>query len=270
MVQYILKCIILLKEGEILKKIVGIIIALIFIVGLSGCGKEKESEILTLKSKNLVVTENGDFVIKGTAPTGTTITINNSPITLTRDEDDNFSESIHIKAPLEDALLVATDMKGNKKEFKLKLDSSKFKDKINAGLQESSAQKALEEGQAASQQSSIDEEKARKNQEIASKLPELQNNLQQVIDASGGYVTNILSTGGNYDSVDVYINQDVKYETEQNKQEVIDTVGVKLQELITNSLKPENPPLITFVYDSTKEKMGGNSAFHPERFKLKK
>lgn len=253
-----------------MKKIVGIIIALIFIVGLSGCGKEKESEILTLKSKDLVVTENGDFIIEGKAPKGTTITINNSPITITRNEDDSFSESIHLNDPINDAILVATDMKGNKKEYKLQLDSSEYKEKINAEIQEPSTQRALEESQAAAQKSSIDEETARKNQAIAEKLPELQSNLQQIIDVSGGYVTSILPTGGNYDAVDVYIKQDMKYDTEANRQELIDTVGVKVQELITGSLNPENPPLITFVYDSTKEKMGGNSAFHPERFKLKK
>ena len=258
------------KEGEILKQRIWVFVALIFIVGLSGCGKEKESEIITLKSKNLVVSGNGDFVIEGNAPKGTTVTINNSPITLTRDEDDNFSESIHVNDPIEDASLVAQDMKGNTKEYKLKLDSSKLKEKINAEIQESSTQRALEESQAAAQKSSIDEETARKNQAIAEKLPELQSNLQQIIDVSGGYVTSILPTGGNYDAVDVYIKQDMKYDTEANRQELIDTVGVKVQELITGSLNPENPPLVTFIYDSTKEKMGGNSAFHPERFKLKK
>lgn len=258
------------KEGEILKKIVGVILTFIFIIGLSGCGKEKESEIITLKSKDLVVSENGDFVIEGNAPIGTTITINNSPITLTRDEDNNFSESIHINDPIEDALLVAKDMKGNTKEYKLKLDSSKLQEKINADIQESSAQIAIEESRAAVQQSSIDKENEKKNQEIADKLPELQNNLQKVIDASGGYVSSIIPTSGNYDAVDIYVKQDMKYDTEENRQKLIDTVGVKVQELITGSLNPENPPLIDFIYDNTKEKMGGNSPFNPEVFKLKK
>ena len=158
-----------MKVGICLKKLLGSLIIVSTLFLLAACGGEKKS-LIELKSKDIIVSENGTFSIEGSvAEKGTLVTLNGSPLVIQPDDDGNFKNDVQMNDPIDSAELVAK-YNSDSKTINIKFDTSKYKDALTKASEESKTQESIQESE--QQKENADEEKNKAENEDITKLTE--------------------------------------------------------------------------------------------------
>lgn len=244
-----------------MKKIYLLVISL-FLLSLSGCGKQTNTENearnsdepwIKLDTDTIESDENGQFQITGKAKYSSfsaNIFQNKNGVrtqgtrgVLKIDKDGTFIwRNIFIdgKEPTTDVSFSSYKEK-EKIQYQIKVDYSKF-------VAKQEEDKLVEE-------------------EINSAMPAL---LEEIVASSEDMIINIDKKYHSYRSLLVTVPLDVKYERNNVKKKYMDTIGFLFQDKTASTLYPnkEQIPYITFRYEKTNEFLGATDLINRRKFIL--
>lgn len=148
----------------------------------------------------------------------------------------------------------------NKADSESESREKEASESIESEMRESEAS----ESEAASQ--SIEAESSSESAE-----PETQGieeEMDNIVHLAGGYITTITPLGSDYSAVRIYIDQNIKYLDDSQKQKIMDSFGGAVQRTIDKYKNHYGS--IYFYYDGgADEKMGQSKVFDRQQFKLK-